>query len=182
MMNCCKICWTKGQRTNMVQASLNDYQEPLYRDNGWLEEKYVRESLTLEEISDMLNCSTATVSKWLKRHGIDSRAYGPRSGRQHPRWNEFATFVTNQNGYEKWSECFDNQSNSVSVSRLAAVAWFGWDAVVDKEVHHRIPIPWLNIESNIIPLPFAEHRIMTGKYSQGIPRSITRRVERDIGK
>lgn len=69
-------------------------------------------------------------------------------------------------GYEKahGNKQLDNgewiNTNQVLVHRLSAVAWFGFDAVVDKDIHHRIPIPWLNIECNLLPLPRTEHGLL----------------------
>jgi len=47
------------------------------------------------------------------------------------------------------------------IHRLCAVAWFGYDAVIDRDIHHRLPVPWLNVKSNLLPLPPEEHQIIT---------------------
>lgn len=71
-------------------------------------------------------------------------------------------------GYEKVNGTRQTDSGEwintdhVAIHRLASVAWFGFDAVVDRDVHHRISIPWLNVESNLVPLPPEEHAIITG--------------------
>jgi hypothetical protein len=46
----------------------------------------------------------------------------------------------------------------VKIHRLAAVAWFGYEAVVGKDVHHVSGIPWDNREDNLEPLDPSEHR------------------------
>lgn len=45
--------------------------------------------------------------------------------------------------------------------RLASVAWFGYECVKNKDVHHRVPVKWLNTESNLIPIPNSEHMQLT---------------------
>jgi hypothetical protein len=71
---------------------------------------------------------------------------------------------------------------AVPVHRLCAVAWYGIDAVADADVHHRIPIPWLNIESNLAPLPAPEHAHLTMKFTdEGTPRSVVDDVTEPLG-
>jgi hypothetical protein len=52
-------------------------------------------------------------------------------------------------------------TRAVPVHRITAVAWYGLDSVSEQDVHHRLPIPWLNVESNLLPLPKSEHAIIT---------------------
>lgn len=71
----------------------------------------------------------------------------------------------------------------VLIHRLCAVAWFGEDAVTGNDVHHRVPIPWLNVESNLTPLPPEEHAHLTGKFSRdGTPQSIIDDVTEPLGE
>lgn len=66
--------------------------------------------------------------------------------------------------------------------RLAAIAWFGWDAVVEKDVHHRVPVPWFNVESNLLPLPHPDHAHLTAKLQQGeVPETIVEDVLEGLG-
>lgn len=50
------------------------------------------------------------------------------------------------------------RGNRIYVHRLAAVAWFGLDAVVGSHIHHKNNIPWDNREKNVEPLSESEHR------------------------
>lgn len=62
---------------------------------------------------------------------------------------------------------------TVLVHRLAAVAWNGFDAVADRQVHHRVPVSWLNVESNLLPLPEQEHWELSGRQQkEGIHEQI----------
>jgi len=49
------------------------------------------------------------------------------------------------------------------VHRLAAVAWFGFDAVKNKHVHHKNGIPWDNRECNLEPISPEEHNTIHHK-------------------
>nr|ADE29264.1 regulatory protein [uncultured virus] len=48
--------------------------EPRYRDEEWLREQYLERGQTMREIADMCGCSQTTVSKWINRHGIETRS------------------------------------------------------------------------------------------------------------
>ena len=45
-----------------------------YRDAEVLERLYIRENLTQPEIGDRLGCSNNTVSRWLRKHGIEKNS------------------------------------------------------------------------------------------------------------
>lgn len=109
---------------------------------------YHDERLTIKEISDSLGCGSTTVSRWMKKHGIETRE--PDSPDTSSYTNHHKRFRTNKRGYEIWS-------GGISVHRLAAVAWFGLDEVEGKHIHHKNSISWDNRESNIEPLTPSEH-------------------------
>jgi len=48
----------------------------------------------------------------------------------------------------------------VRIHRLLAVATYGYDEVVGKEVHHKNEIKWDNRPENIVPVTSEEHRRM----------------------
>jgi len=50
--------------------------EPLYRNGEWLRAQYVDAELTVLQIADICKCDQSTVSTWLNKHGIDTRAAG----------------------------------------------------------------------------------------------------------
>jgi len=62
-------------------------------------------------------------------------------------------FYTSPRGYEE----LIHLRNTVRVHRLAAVAWYGFDAVADKVVHHENNIPWDNREDNLRAVTAEEH-------------------------
>lgn len=73
-------------------------------------------------------------------------------------------YRTDYEGYETWRwqyrDCTGcKKENAVRVHRLAAVAWFGYEAVAGDNtvVHHKNGIPWDNQESNLVPMGRVEH-------------------------
>jgi len=51
---------------------------PKYRDEAWLREQYIEEERSIRDIADECGCSCATVSDWLRRHGIETRNGGDK--------------------------------------------------------------------------------------------------------
>ena len=56
------------------RADMDDRLE----DSEWLEDRYHGEGVTLGEIAEECRCSTATVSKRMRKHGIETRPPGRR--------------------------------------------------------------------------------------------------------
>jgi len=54
-------------------------QEKLYRDKQWLEENYVKNEMTMEQIGKMFAVSPMTICTWLEKFGIETRSRGRRS-------------------------------------------------------------------------------------------------------
>ena len=49
-----------------------------YRDKEWLQRAYWDRGLSLSQIADELGCHHTTISKWMGRHGIETRKAGSR--------------------------------------------------------------------------------------------------------
>ena len=96
-------------------------------------------------------------------------------------------YWTDKRGYErsKGNAKIDGEwmgTPKLRLHRLCAVAWFGWDSVVERDVHHRVPIPWLNVESNLLTLPKPEHSHLTAKFQNGeTPQSVVDDVTDSFG-
>lgn len=133
--------------------------ERQYKDSDWLAGKYHGEGMTTREIADELDCSNGTISRWLKKHDIESRAnwtVGVEAAAEANRkeYIPLRTFdAESVDAYEYWTtkvrEGGERVTKAVYVHRLLAVAEHGFDAVAGKDVHHKIPIPWLNTPDNI---------------------------------
>lgn len=114
---------------------------------------YLKEEKTQEEIADELGCVKSTVSKWLQKHGIETRVAGGGRG------VNYARLRHTRPGYVRWrvSGSEKQESAGVMVHRLLAVAEFGFDAVAGMHVHHTNGIPWDNRPDNIELMEPGEH-------------------------
>jgi len=131
-----------------------------YKDPDWLERKYWDERLSARDMAEQAGCTNTTILRYMREHDIPRRekkiatSIGKR--RQHGEYVPFRTH--SERGYEYWRGKHRGEDEGrVAVHRLAAVAWFGYDSVVDKAVHHKLNIPWLNTEWNLEPMDFGEH-------------------------
>ena len=57
------------------------------KDAQWLREQYVERGRSTADIASECACHPTTVSRWLKKHGIETQRDGPQPGEKHPRWN-----------------------------------------------------------------------------------------------
>lgn len=113
-----------------------------------LRELYVEEGMTMKEVGNELGCSRETVRYNLMKFGIERT----KTGSDKPPMLDFL------HGYGRISHKIDGESKYTYTHRLAAVAWFGFDAVEDKEVHHKNRMRADNRESNLEPLTPGDHR------------------------
>jgi len=125
-----------------------------YKDKDWLQEKYHDEKMTQEEIGELCDITQAGVKYWMKKLGVNTRITGPQ---RFPH----ASFGMS-NGYERWKGNY-HKKEQATVHRLAAVAWFGFDAVKDKHVHHKNGIPWDNRKCNLEPISPEKHNTIHHK-------------------
>jgi hypothetical protein len=129
-------------------------------DPETLRRLYHGEGLTQAEIGERFGVTHRTIGNWMMQHGIPRRPDATKrdwSGHRSPRWVPYAGYKTNAAGYEVWRSRTDGRA-TVLVHRLAAVAWFGYDAVAGNDVHHRNDVPWDNREVNLRPMDPSEHR------------------------
>lgn len=119
-------------------------QAMTWKDAEHLRQKYWVEGLSLREIAEKHGTTAGSIHYQFEKHEIPTRT----SNRDKP-----PSFYTDQRGYERIVSC----SLQTGVHRLAAVAWFGWEAVVDKEVHHHTDIPWDNREKVLEPMTKGQH-------------------------
>jgi len=131
--------------------------EQEYRYESVLRELYWDEGLNIKEVSDRLDCDKDTVHRWMKKHDIE---------RETASQDKPVHYRTKEDGYETWRHSTNGKQYVVRVHRLASVAWYGYDAVVDKDIHHENHIPWDNREFNITPLDPQDHRKYHAKQLQ----------------
>lgn len=124
-----------------------------HNDPEWLEDQYWGEMRSISEIADLTPVSYGTIRRRLKGFGIELRSRGEGLIVKSPGVH----YRTLSGGREAWSHETDGDYLTVQVSRLAAVAWLGYDAVAGGDVHHDPNIPWLNVEWAISAFPGNDH-------------------------
>ena len=135
----------KAMRTH--QSRVGHMKKP-WRDEGRLEELYVQRGLSAYNIADELGCGAATVYEALDDFGIERRSGSKTKRIQSSR--EPANYRTHsRDGYEEVYTQASGENQFARVHRLCAVAWFGYENVVDSVVHHKKPVEWLNTEENL---------------------------------
>lgn len=123
-----------------------------YRDEDTLRRLYVEEGLSSREVAERLDCSPPTVVNWLKKFGIPLEP----SKRDRP-----VFYGTSTQGYEYWqTDVGGRERETVRVHRLAAVAWFGFEAVAGNVVHHRNGLTYDNRELNLEPMDRGTHQTL----------------------
>lgn len=139
-----------------------------WKSEETLREYYHTRGHTLAELGDMWGCNHNNIVYWMDKFGIERRKRGEPTG--------LPAFRTSEQGYEYWQTQHRGEVSKVYVHRLAAVAWFGLDAVVNNDIHHDPPIPWLNTEEAVSPIPHGQH-MRIHNYEQDY--SYLERMERD---
>lgn len=132
-----------------------------WKDEETLRELYVGQGLSHRKIAEILDCHKNTVRRWMNRFGIESRDRvdaAARGKRLKP-----APYMTDVWGYESWKTEVAGKGRVVRIHRLLAVAEYGLDEVVGKDVHHLNGIKWDNRPENIVPLTRQEHFRRHGK-------------------
>jgi len=151
--------------SGLVSSRLRMFGE--YRDGQLsiseqeLRKLYVDEARSITEIANELGASYPTVDRHIRHYELNAELCSDkRKIKQRARDGEAVLFRTwSQHGYEIWeprsSDC--DPASSVLHHRLLAVAEYGFDAVVDKQVHHKNGIPWDNRPENIEPISQRDH-------------------------
>ena len=148
---------SRALSSHQWQAHDPNNEKP-WHDEEVLRELYLEKGLSANRVADRLGVDPSTINDVLEKYGIEKR--GPFEGpsrRFHHLYSRPLAFRTQQDGYEVWTSQYEGEQHTIQVHRLAAVAWFGFDAVKNKHVHHEKPIPWLNVEWNLEPMDPREH-------------------------
>lgn len=119
-----------------------------WRSEETLRDLYINKGLSTREVGKELGTSGRTITEWLHRHNIKTRAKG--------RYKQDHTLLT-QNSYEIIHEDSTDNGDITKHHRLLAVAKYGFDSVSDKVVHHRNGVKWDNRPDNIELLTEEEH-------------------------
>lgn len=148
----CDICGREfdTERGLSVHNTSAHQKDKPYTDADRLRQLYWDEGLSMEKVARRLDTQKDRVEYWMDVHGIDTRrAYAEQ---------DFASLRVDKDGYALWREYYDGEYNRVAVHRLAAVAEYGFSAVVGRDVHHKNGIQFDNRPSNLEPMDPSEHR------------------------
>lgn len=104
----------------------------------------------MEELGELWDVSASTISKWIRRFDIRTGGRGAGNPYQVP-------IDVKVDGYVRVQERSFGEENQFMLHRLIAVAEFGFDEVLNKEVHHKNGVPWDNRPSNLELLTTSEH-------------------------
>lgn len=93
-----------------------------HRDKQYLKEKYVEEGLTTYEIAEECGCVDATVLRWLKKYGIETREGGadPEKMAADKRLTDFEWL------YEQYVDCFKSSvqiADEIGCSHHSVLRW-----------------------------------------------------------
>jgi len=149
--------------------------EKPWADRDSLNRLYNEENMSIREVADELGCSKQTVQKWMEKLNVPRRdriEAVEEAIRRRP-----AAFRTSERGYEVWQSSHNGRKHKVKVHRLVAVAEWGFNAVVEKEIHHKNGVPWDNRTENIEPLTAFEHAQKHRKYNTQFRKKVADRYE-----
>ena len=137
-----------------------------------MREKYHDEGLPMTEIAELAGCSDDTIRFWRDRHGLEKVEHrGAHKKRDFPVFGH-----TSDDRYERVVA----DEKLVRIHRLAAVAWFGLEAVRGREAHHENGVPWDNRESNLRLYSTSEHAEEHAKDRP--PEALERERDPDTGR
>lgn len=111
---------------------------------------YFDEKMSFADIAKELGLSShSQVQDCFERNGFEARRRGAAVS-----LSRGPHKMHTHHGYELFKPSSDEQA---FVHKLAAVAWFGFGSVKNKQVHHWSGVPWDNREDNLSPLTASEH-------------------------
>lgn len=146
----CRICGIDFDSYRAVRIHEGKHNGEPWESKEKLQTEYVEKGKSAEKLSSEWGCDPSTVTNWLKKHNIRVR--------DNSEYRQGHATYTVTNGYGRWREYAGYDRNkSVTVHRLAAVAWFGLNEVNGKHIHHKNGVRWDNREENISLLNQSEH-------------------------
>ena len=162
-------------------------QDPMNQEKPWLNEvtlaRAYKKAGNAEDAATILGCSERTVREHIKDSDYCTlKAHGRPPSEKTKEPVRYA--MENDDEYpivEAWvpTEDGERKRQTVLVHRLSAVARWGYDAVVDNEVHHSDGMKLHSAPRNLIPLGSRAHAMLdhdrrwnqewVGEYSCGEP-------------
>lgn len=153
MSETCEDCGRQFDSTQALgvhRSATHEAEDKPYTDADALQELYWDKGMSMRQVADELGTEPDRIDYWMDVHGIETRtAYTDRVE---------APFKLDKDGYEIWKTYVDGYYARVRVHRLLAVAEYGFDAIADKDVHHKNGVRWDNRPENIEPMDPTDHR------------------------
>lgn len=162
----------------MTQSTLDDYQDSGcidHTDAETLQRLYWQEGLSQKQIAGRSSVTRSAIQHQMDKHGIEKRDNTKAAAQA--RRTEYVYLEIN-NGYYTWVESWGGSNTRVKVSRLLAVAEYGFDAVKDKHVHHKNGVKWLDIPENIELMNPSEHHRLHSRGAKTLDESDVREIKR----
>ena len=129
-----------------------------YTDKGWLKTEYVDKARSMKDIGDECGVTSATILKWLRRFGIDTRKSTDHLG------TNYVTLIDTPRGYRRLDCRHKNGTDRVYVHQLLAIAEGADPHKVfsngEWHVHHKNGLKWDNRPGNIDFIKGSEHLSM----------------------
>lgn len=143
--------WMK--KLGVERVKKNGARDRKYKDKNLMEELYINQNLSLEEVADELNASYNTIRKWVHKHGLEKEhTMSTKKCLKRP-----PEYGYNGEGYEYVANIFKGEKYRFLIHRLVAVAEYGYDDVSDSIVHHKNEVKWDNRPSNLEVMSQSEH-------------------------
>lgn len=129
-------------------------------DKDWLQEQYKKRELSIRKIAKKDSVSSDVVLDRLHEFDIQTRNKSEAAINRHGKYNVPCKF---HEGHFYCFHKFRGVEKQIAIHRLVAVAEFGFDAVIDKEIHHKNSMKCDNRPENLEPLSVEEHRRLHAK-------------------
>ena len=126
-----------GIERRSISASRSKGDVKKLHDANWLYEEYSEKERSTTSIADQLGVTSWTVSKWLRRHGIGTRASLSAKGEDNPNW---------AGGYERYYGASWRRQRRETVARDGGECVICGKEPVD--VHHIRPFREFGVENH----------------------------------
>lgn len=154
--------WMKKHKAEEMREDLDVEipDEDPHRDEDLMRTLYVDKEMSQSDISAVLGKSTGCIQDWLKRHDIETRSISEGMSIARGGTKDLYFWTNKAYGYEVFKS---GRKDSFYHHRLLAVAEYGFEAVIDMDVHHKNGLSWDNRHDNLQLLtPSAHQRTENG--------------------
>lgn len=141
------------QQTSLADLTWREARDDPWKDGELLEQLYIDQRLSMNQIRKRWDCSATTVGVWLEKHGIRKRTRSEAAQNAHSSPYEISYYT-----YKRGHEIAKSGDDKIPVHRLQAIAEWGAGAVKGKHVHHINGIPWDNRIGNLELVSNSEHQ------------------------